>query len=59
MERGDVVAAQAMRRILCRLRKAAQHANAWGWAKAISLDKAKLVPDDRGSDLLLLDSTEG
>ncbi len=30
-----------------------------GGAKAISLDEAKLVPDDRGSDLLLLDSTEG
>lgn len=58
MERGDVVAAQAMRRILCRLRKQRSTRTRGGGAKAISLDKAKLVPDDRGSDLLLLDSTE-
>ncbi|MCH8254866.1 MAG: hypothetical protein IID06_05920 [Gemmatimonadetes bacterium] len=47
-----------MRRILCRLRKQRSTRTRGGGAKAISLDKAKLVPDDRGSDLLLLDSTE-
>ncbi len=57
MERGDVIAAWTIRQILVDYTKQRNARKRGSGAKTISLDQAKLVPDDQGTDLLLQDST--